>query len=895
MRRSAQALLALSALLTGAGGMGLQSVLLAYAGLIGGHSLSGAFGPGSFAAGWCVGAWMAGRHRGSTKRALAVLTFAAPVCAALVVAWLRSSSTSSVAPALAFAAIALAAAPQGMFLTLQCRAFSRARGAAAVGVPYVANLLGALLGAWWIGLEVVAASGRSGALLASNAAVVLGAALGLAGAGLAGAPLDEREPALPQRKIGGRDAAWIACVVAFWVFALEWLCLRIAVLWVGSEVGELTRVLACSLLALALGAAALPRLAPRDSRGVLVVLALAALGSTWPLWCSDVLSWTARELAPALRASAVFERVSDLPLTLVLVLPALAPLGAVIPVVHRAMSGESGARLGHIFLFEALGALAAGPLLHELIVPRIGVAGALTWLPLCGALASFSLFRHLPLRRYIAGVALLSVALSALARLAPAPALVSPKLSEPGLSVRAFGEDAHFAVSVVDDGLNGERTLLTDTFRAAGDGREYAYMRVLGHLPLLLHPRPARVAVVALGTGTTVGAVSLHDEVEALDVLEISSKVVQFAPWFESVNRGALAGLASRVDGAERERVEVLLGDGRRRLAQSGRRYDVISIEPLLPDSVFGVYLYTPEFYATVRAALAEGGLFAQWVPPHALPSDVCAAVVDAFARSFEWSSAWLAGTQLILIGGERPPDLDPARFPSGSGPLRDALVQLGLETPDGLRARWVADLRSWPASPRRLTDDDPWIVWRSRRSDAPVLEWLPRNLELVTASASAPPWPALDPGDARVRTLLQSREARIALAWSQARRRNGALDEPDALRLLEAAFGDAAPQARVEAEVRALYDEAEFLDTLRRGVALLRQGDSRGAVRNCVRAVELRPERCDTHLYLAVALQSVGEPQAADAALREAERRCPRWRETAPGQRALDLGLRAP
>lgn len=894
MRRSAQALLALSALFTGAGGMGLQSVLLAYAGLVCGHSLSGAYGPGSFAAGWCAGAWMAGRHRGSDARALGGLALAAPASAALVAAWLRSTSAAGAAPAAVLLAIALAAAPQGMFLTLLCRAFSRASGTATVALPYVANLFGALLGAWWIGLEIVASSGRSGALYASNAAVALGAVIGLAGAISAGKGSNSNDPP-SARRMGQRQAAWIACVVAFWVFALEWLCLRIAVLWVGSEVGELTRVVASSLLALALGAAVLPRLVPRDSRGVLAVLALAALGSTWPLWCDGVLRWALRELEPALRAQALFARASDLPITLLLVLPTLAPLGAVIPVLHRAMAGESGERLGHIFLFEAFGALAAGPLMHQLLVPRIGVAGALAWLPLCGALAGLSLVRHLALRPYIAGVALLSIALSALARFAPAPALVSPKLSDPSLSVRAFGEDAHFAVSVVDDGLNGERTLLTDTFRAAGDGRDYAYMRVLGHLPLLLHPDPARVAVVALGTGTTVGAVSLHPEVEALDVLEISPKVLEFAPWFEAVNRGALEPDPSRRRADGSARVQVLLGDGRRRLAQSERRYDVISIEPLLPDSIFGVYLYTPEFYATVRGALAEGGLFAQWAPPHAMPPQVCAAVVDAFARSFEWSSAWLAGTQLILIGGARRPELDRARFPSGRGPLREALESLGLEGPDGLRARWLTDLRRWPASERRLSDDDPWIVWRSRRADAPVLEWLPRNLELVTALVSAAPWPAVDPADARVKSLEALREARIALAWSQARRRAGALDEPDALHLLEVAFGADASAARQDAEVRAFYEEAEFLDTLRRGVASLAQGDLRGALRDCVRAAELRPERCDSHLYLATTLQALGEAQATAAALREAARRCPRWRETPAGQRALRLGLREP
>ncbi|MBL8801697.1 MAG: fused MFS/spermidine synthase [Planctomycetes bacterium] len=894
MPRSAQVLLALSALLGGAAGMGLQSVLLAYLGLASGHAASGAFGPGVFAAGWCAGAWIAGRHAGRPTRALAALALGGPALGGLCAVGLKSAASAAAASTgLALALVAVAALPQGMLLTLQCRALSRASGAPRLALVYVSNLLGALLGAWWIGLEVSAASGRSAALGVACAVAAASAVCGALGA----LRTDEESSTgavATQHAVGDAQAAWIALVTALWVFALEWLCLRLAVLWVGSQLGELTRVVAVALFALALGAALVPRFTHRDARGVLEVLALACIASTWPLWCSPTLDWIVAEVQPAWKASAHWGALADLPLTLALVVPTLAPLGAVLPVLHRAMAGESGARLGRVLGFEAFGALAAGPLLHFVVVPHGGVGLALALAPACALLAALGLARQLALRRGIAAVGALSLVACALAARAPQPALASPKLSDPAFTLRAFAEDAHFAVSVVDDGLLGERTLLTDTFRAAGDGRDYAYMRVLGHLPMLLHPQPERVAVIALGTGTTLGAVVEHEQARSIELFELSPKVVEFAPWFERVNGGALRGEDGALGAQRAARVRVRLGDGRRELGRSTERFDVISIEPLLPDSPFGVYLYTPEFYARVNAALAEDGLFAQWVPPHALAPEVAAAVVEAFARSFEWSSAWTFGTQWILIGGTRAPQLDPARFAALAEPLRSSLAAVGLDTFDGVRARWVADLREWPRSARALSDDDPWIVSRSRADDPPLLEWLPRNFESLTSRATAPPWPANDAADSLARSLAALREARIAHGWREARRRGGELDSLSARELVRTALGADAALAARDPEVRALLDELEFLEQLRAGVAALAVNDARAGLRGCLRAAELRPERADVHLYVAAALHALGQSSGAQAALAKAQQLCPRWRETPQGQRALRLGLPA-
>ncbi len=84
------------------------------------------------------------------------------------------------------------------------------------------------------------------------------------------------------------------------------------------------------------------------------------------------------------------------------------------------------------------------------------------------------------------------------------------------------------------------------------------------------------------------------------------------------------------------------------------------------------------------------------------------------------------------------------------------------------------------------------------------------------------------------------------------------------------------------------------FLRALRSGVSLLRDrsvSTARDALAELLVAAELRDERADVHLYLAVALERVGS-SAAGAALRTALDLCPNLARTAPGRRAVELGL---
>jgi spermidine synthase len=870
--------LLLAAALIGAGGLAGEAILLSTAGLALGFGRASAFGLACFVAGYALGAWRSGKFRGRGRIWLQALALPS-----LLTAWLGARAmlvsaaagwSAPLAGSLTCFALLAAGMVQGALLPALVRidiAFAAGRG---VALLFAANLCGSVLGARWIGFDLVAEFGRSAAALGAGVAACAGALIAAFLIGLEPQPelAESASRAAAQPELSRASAALLAGLGTAWAISLEWIGLRHALLWLESQQATLNAVLTASLTALAVGAL-LASLLPRGRAGVLALIPFAIAGTAWVAIG-----------APWASAHAAGSRYG---FALLLLGPALLAFGAWIPALHRASSGEVGARLGDLLLHEAWGALLGAPLVHALLVPNVGLGGALAALTGLGGLLAL-VAAGAERRLVFAGLPIAAIAGGAgwwMAR-APQPVLISPLYADPALTVRSLSEDAQFAVGVVDDGIQGERTLLTDRFRAAGTGRDYTYMRALGHLPLLLHPAPRRVAVMCLGTGTTLGAAFQHDEVERIDVLEISPAVVAAAPWFTQVNHGAL-------EPAARARVHVRLGDGRRLLADSPGEYDVLTMEPLLPDSPFGVYLYTSEFYRVAARSLAPGGIVCQWVPPHALEPRVFDAVVDSFSRAFPWSGRFLFGSQLVLIGAAREPVLDSTRFPASATALSAALSEVNLENPASLLTTFCG-ASDWPGGARPLSDDTPWIVFEDKPKDARVFTWLSSNLGVLDQRSRPPPksW----------KIAAGEHAERFEHAGSVlARARLDAAAFETGLRTAAAQAGDSfagsahlrelASSSDAGALGRALVSEQRFLACLRAGVSLI-GSDAQSAADRLLEAAELRPERADVHLYVAAAMQRLGSARAARAAYARALELCPRALETSAGLRALKLGL---
>ena len=894
--------------LCGACGLAIQLPLLQLAGTCIGQGRVGTLGVAAYVCGWSLGAWLAGTRSVWLVRSLVFVALALPLAVAAATVGIGAVPGSDALLRAAFpigvAALILPAIPMGAALPLLVRALERALERAlgrAIGFAYGLNLIGSVAGAWAGGYVFPLHSG-----FAQVASVVL--AIGLLFAAMTASFLSTADsPASVSRggELSPGRAALLVGLATAWMLALETLVVRLGVLHFGGMQLGLSALLAAALTALSLGALVLGSWIPVGRGGVLALFGLAAVTSLWPF---------AFRVARA--PDTWFEAYAW---ALVLAGPTLLPFGAVVPALHRAVSGEGGERLGRLLLHESWGALLGAGLTVQLLIPSFGIGGAIAAWTAFGVVAATLLLGATA--RASAAFVVLALALSAFAATRTEPALATPPLANPALAVRSFAEDEHFAVTVVDDGVLGERTLLTDGFRAAGTGRDYAYMRALAHVPLLLKPDARRVAVLALGTGTTVGAVSLHPNVERIDVLEISRAVVRAAPWFEDVNRGVLSeglpGLLHEGDGADR--VVVRLGDGRQTLREHGP-YDVITMEPLLPSAPFGVSLYTKEFYDLVRKSLAPGGLMCQWVPPHALSRDVFDGVVSTAIRDDAWTGVWVFGAQVFIVSGHGDdPRFDASVWEALPEALREELGALGLETPEGLLGRQVGYSRpleyDWDPhddvppgpEPRIVSDADPWILrdwdWFLSESARDVLLRLPVNL---FSSPSHSRWHGLESPDLEraVRGHAALRAARKEHGWVEALRVTPTRFSGPQLAHREGQLVEHLERAREllgdDPELREFREHVEFLERLRNGVALLATAaggqpvDARSVIDLLSRAAELRPERADVHVYNAAAFAVFEFDEAARKASTVALEACPRIAETPAGRRAVQLGLPA-
>ena len=670
---------------------------------------------------------------------------------------------------------------------------------------YGANTLGAVLGALATGFVLVEAFGVTGT-------VRLAAAVA-ASVGLVAWAVGRRLPVLPEplrREIergptpthARSGALALAAATGFLGLGLEMASFRLLVFFVEGFTATFAAMVGVFVLGLGLGSLLLGPLLARSRRpdralAALLVLAGAALllerALVLPGLDATVESVRRWAYTGATSPTAGLRWTAFVGSAVALLPPAFL-LGATFPLAVRyaELSGLApGEAVGRVYLANSLGTIVAPALVGFFLVPALGPVGAFTWLGVLAlglAAAALALGRRAvgSRRGALAGLVTLLAIVGGAVALWPAEAgatvvRFSHVLRGPGERRLLQVETDPVTTASVVDTQDGERCLYTDDFLAAATGRHYRYMRLLGHLPVLLADRPENALVIAFGTGTTAGAVAAHPEVRRIEVVEVSRAVLDLAPRFAEANRGVLHD----------PRVRVIHDDGRNVLLLHDADLDVITLEPLMPYAPAGYPFYTKEFYELARARLREGGVLCQWLPVHAMPAGLYAAFLRTFFDVFPDGSLWFFEQSTALVGrrGSAAPGPDALRRRIAAA-KRD-LADAGLDDERAVAAAFVASGRSVRAAAlppssvevRPVLDLDPWPEFhplpRAHLNTTYLSDTLAWISTLVDSSEEAP----VPGGDARLRKAtkdaLDARREDARAAWLSVERRATAPMDP--------------------------------------------------------------------------------------------------------------------
>ena len=164
-----------------------------------------------------------------------------------------------------------------------------------------------------------------------------------------------------------------------------------------------------------------------------------------------------------------------------------------------------------------------------------------------------------------------------------------------------------------------------------------------GYLPMFLHEDPESVLVIGQGSGITLGAVEQFP-IKSVDLVEISSAVIEGSRYFDSFNHNALSD----------KRLKVILADGRNHVALSDRKYDVIISEPSNP-WISGVgALFTDNFFKLMKKRLNPNGVACIWVHTNMSPMSF-KSVARTFSENFKQATMWesIVGDDYLIIGSD--------------------------------------------------------------------------------------------------------------------------------------------------------------------------------------------------------------------------------------------------
>lgn len=483
------------------------------------------------------------------------------------------------------------------------------------------------------------------------------------------------------------------------VYQLGWT--RALVLSIGSSTYSFSIILTSFLASLGLGSILYrrfflwrePRVVDlaRLQLGLAVSALLVTLAMGWlPRWKMLSLPY----LGESFGRVALFDTVA---VALLLLLPTLA-LGLTFPLVthlYTTRLEELGRRLGEAYAANTTGAILGSFLGGFVLLPWLGLQGSIELAASLNLGAGLLLLWPLRRSQEAGGRRSWLLALLTLGLLLFSPSWDLGLLSSgAGIGYQGqrwrpppiFYRDG--VTSTVTVGINGGRhpyIAVNGKTDASLTPADRGTQLLLGLLPGTLHPDPREVAVIGFGSGQTPVALLSIPEVQRVRCAELEPAVLEARKFFAPFSEGVF----------DDPRLDLVLDDGRSFILGSPQKFDLIVSEPSNPWIAGIGNLYTRDFYEGCRRQLKEGGLMGQWFHLYAMAEPEVQMVYRTFFSVFPEGAIYRTGPgDILLVGGERVPPLDPERVQaiySGSGRAAFWLASLELPDPRMLYATYLA------------------------------------------------------------------------------------------------------------------------------------------------------------------------------------------------------------
>ena len=576
---------------------------------------------------------------------------------------------------------------------------SNEEAGAQIGRLYGANTIGAVIGTGLAGFYLLPTFGLHTTTVwtaAANGVLALAAAALSAGA----IPLEKDasgQAALPDEFDAVHRKLWlIAALAGFAALLSEVAWFRLIGLLIGGSAYAFSVMLLAFLLGIGLGGWAGGPAADRSYRAGGRALVLKHLGliqiavasfAYLAMWAYGELPFVFAQLFTWVEENLVWLWPAKITLSLTVMLPPALFMGATFPYIVRAAAGDPdklnqpvgriygmntlgsilGAALGGLFLLPAL--QVQGSVLFASSVNLINALLALTALGAAGKIKIKSREYNVPI--YI----VVLILLFQVARPPWNPLLMTSGIfqyvSDMKPEQRTRGGILSYYVSpyellYYEEGLSTVVTVAKkwegSNIWMANNGKvdasshsDFDTQVLISHIPLSLKPAPQKTLVIGYASGITLGAVTLHEQVGGIDVVELEPAIIRGSKYFADYNFSPL----------EDPRVNLILNDGRNHLLLAeDQTYDLIISEPSNPWLSGVSNLFTDEFYKMGKTKLKPGGVWAQWVQMYAMVPEDVQSLLKTFAGNYQHVLLFrINQNDLLMVGSEEPIPLDIASF----------------------------------------------------------------------------------------------------------------------------------------------------------------------------------------------------------------------------------------